>query len=390
MRCSKINNVSIFILILCFYIARFALSDCAENVFLIYLIPTFWVTLFIYLKAHKPYESRLNIKQTDEKLLLIAVILTVYFLVHLGLGLFVSYGKNPYYPNALINLWKYVFYIFFQEYVRFVMMNSSKKKNTDTVHVISLFIFIGIEIQPKYFLTQLSCGGLSDSFIYTIIPIILNNLLSTYFVKVYDRGYLLSSIYRIYLGLYTYSVPVYPNIKNQAVLLLKIIMIIFIFLECEITNKSRHPYKTKLRTKKQIRNSNNIFYLAVFSTCIPILLFISGITKYSPVSVFSGSMQGSIEIGDMVIVERVDHEYAVSSIRQGIVVAYRLNNIIVVHRILKVNKSLSNSEPSYITKGDHNNDPDEKKVLPDQIIGIVRYKLPYVGYPSVLIKKYLF
>lgn len=83
--------------------------------------------------------------------------------------------------------------------------------------------------------------------------------------------------------------------------------------------------------------------------------------------VVSGSMSGSIEINDMVVVHREDH-YEV-----GDVVSYKTESNLVTHRIV------DRTEDGFITKGDANNVEDREPVSPEQILGKVVLVVPGVG-----------
>ena len=48
-----------------------------------------------------------------------------------------------------------------------------------------------------------------------------------------------------------------------------------------------------------------------------------------------------------------------------------------------------NNEILYITKGDNNNMADKEKVKPSQINGVIRFKIPKLGYPSVWLSEFL-
>ncbi len=386
MKYFKINSGLLYTVIISFYILRFACSNYVEDIFLMYFIPTFWIIIFIYLKSNSPFENRLNITQTQQSFFSVIIIITLYFLLNFALGLFLSYSKNPYSPKALTYIWKYVFYIFFQEYARFRLVSDNKHKLINRIFIIALFVFI--QVDPIYFLNSLQNEKIIEYAIYILIPIILESLILTYFVNIYDSGYILSSAYRIYMGLYVYLIPVYPNLRKDSVLMLKILLILVLFFKTAIKDKSIR--KRSIFNRKYSKKNNRIFYSAVFAVSLVTIIFISGITKYFPLAITSGSMYSNIEVGDIVIVKKIDRECAISSLKEGDVIIYRLNNVLVVHRIMKVEKSPINSEPYFITKGDNNQKPDKEKVYLKQIVGITKYKISYLGYPAILFRKYLF
>ena len=62
---------------------------------------------------------------------------------------------------------------------------------------------------------------------------------------------------------------------------------------------------------------------------------------YKPMIVMSNSMESAIDVGDVVIVKEVD----TSTLKRGDIVAYRIDDVCITHRIAKVN-----SDGTYITK----------------------------------------
>ena len=68
------------------------------------------------------------------------------------------------------------------------------------------------------------------------------------------------------------------------------------------------------------------------------------------------------------------------------VIAYHKEDLIICHRISNVIKT--GDKVLYETKGDNNDSTDQLLVETDQVVGIVKYKIKYIGYPTVLLNKY--
>lgn len=88
---------------------------------------------------------------------------------------------------------------------------------------------------------------------------------------------------------------------------------------------------------------------------------------YSVAVVISGSMSGSIEIDDMVIIHRQE------SYSAGDVITFESGANLVTHRILDV------TEDGFVTKGDANNAPDLAPVPQELVVGKVVQVIPGVG-----------
>lgn len=89
---------------------------------------------------------------------------------------------------------------------------------------------------------------------------------------------------------------------------------------------------------------------------------------YSTAIVVSGSMSGTIEVDDMVIIHRRD------SYSWGDIITYKDGENLVTHRIVEIFE-----DGSYITKGDANNTADSEPVPFDSVIGRVALTIPKIG-----------
>lgn len=92
---------------------------------------------------------------------------------------------------------------------------------------------------------------------------------------------------------------------------------------------------------------------------------------WSSAVVVSGSMSGSIEVDDLIIIKSFEHY------KSGDIITFESGGNIVTHRIIGKN------DKGFITKGDANNTPDEKTVSPDLIIGKVVLRI--AGFGAVII-----
>ena len=99
-----------------------------------------------------------------------------------------------------------------------------------------------------------------------------------------------------------------------------------------------------------------------------------------PLTVLSGSMEPTYDIGDVVIVRSVDTDELVV----GDVITFQAVSGeagLTTHRIVGV--TLGSEGRSFVTQGDNNDAPDPHPVLPEQVRGAVWYSVPLVGYVSV-------
>lgn len=88
---------------------------------------------------------------------------------------------------------------------------------------------------------------------------------------------------------------------------------------------------------------------------------------FSTAVVISGSMSGSIEVNDMVVIRR-QNGYEI-----GDVVTFETDGSLVTHRII------DRTERGFTTRGDANNSPDLEPVQQEQIVGRVVLVIPKIG-----------
>ena len=97
-----------------------------------------------------------------------------------------------------------------------------------------------------------------------------------------------------------------------------------------------------------------------------------------PLMVQSGSMSGTIEVGDLIIVHTPDES---TELKKDDIVTFWDNEpggVLVTHRIVEVTAD-DDGKLAYRTKGDANNAADAELVYPDDIVGTYQFRIPYLG-----------
>lgn len=94
----------------------------------------------------------------------------------------------------------------------------------------------------------------------------------------------------------------------------------------------------------------------------------------TPMVVQSGSMSGTIEVGDLIFVGKTQPE----ELKEGDIIAYMSGQVVVTHRIVEITTD-ENGGLLFTTQGDANNAPDQAKVSGDKIVGIYQARIPKMG-----------
>lgn len=196
-------------------------------------------------------------------------------------------------------------------------------------------------------------------------------------------GELLVYSYRIPIALATVLLPIFPNVDwfFSSMLEVLVSLILFVFINYEHTIKVNRLTRWQ---KKKINPKNSV---SVIMMVIIFVVFVAGLLPYRPVAVMSNSMVPEFARGYVVITKKIN-EKDIKNIKVGDILEYQLNQSVVIHRIINIEDEKGSL--IFTTQGDNNNAPDIKKVEQNQIIGIVKFKIPYVGYPSVWFSEFLF
>lgn len=199
------------------------------------------------------------------------------------------------------------------------------------------------------------------------------NLLYNYVSNRY--GYKPVIIYRLITVLYAYIIPIIPNVYVFFRSFLRMIYpyIMYIILE---NTYSKSNFAVAYKDKKK-----NIISTAILvSVMAGITMLISCQFRYGILVIGSESMTGEINKGDAVVFE----QYTNQKIKEGQVIIFDKDNIMVVHRVVRIKNV--NGEYRYFTKGDANQKEDDSYITSKDIVGVTKFRIQYIGYPSLWVR----
>ena len=109
---------------------------------------------------------------------------------------------------------------------------------------------------------------------------------------------------------------------------------------------------------------------------------VPSIFGYKPFIVLSGSMSPQFDVGDLIIIKKVE----VNDLKKGDIIAFRDNeNYVTTHRIIEIENQ--NNKTCFETKGDNNNTKDELIICQDKIEGKYHSKISKAGHLLLFIQK---
>lgn len=339
--------------------------------------PLFYIILCIFTFILSDADQKQRIKAKTNKFQTIFIIIMSYLIIYILLGLILGYVKNIYSRTVigiLKNIWMYIIPILCLEIIRNILIRNSGNKKVILILIMIIFTLIDIDL---YSITQNSFthSELFKLIFSSFIPILTMNIVLTYISK--TSGYIANLIYRLPQSLTTIILPILPDLDWYFRGLLGIFLPIITFILIKNLNNKIESAEPR----KRIKQVKLIKLLVILIPMIIFALFIAGIFKYKPTAIVSNSMHPIFDRGDAVIVEKINTKNG-KNLKKYDIIEYKLENIIVAHRIIHIEEHNDGSK-LYITKGDNNNTADNKKVSSDQIIGVVKFRIPKVGYPTV-------
>ena len=346
----------------------------------IYIIFAFLLLLLIVLNFITGFEKNRKRFKKDGIILSIIFTLSYLFIIYVS-GLFLGFERNGYslsLLNIVRNSFPILVVILVSEFLRFEL--NTKSENQKSLIILSTFLFILVDINIAMQMYDFSnLNDLLEMVALVTLPSITKNILLTYFSL--NFGFASTLIYRIIMELYIYLVPILPDFN---IYLESIITFIYPLILLKIT---KLMLKTEEEKEIVVKNKNVVRFINVFLVLIMfvIVLLTSGVFKYYFLSIGSGSMTPNINKGDVVIVEKYNEE-ELGQIEKGDILVYKKENQVVVHRVVEVNKD---GKMAFRTKGDNNDSEDAWIINEKDVIGVAKFRIPLIGYPTVWLNEAL-
>ena len=285
-------------------------------------------------------------RYSKDIILEIIIVLMAFFLLYYLSGVLIGFAKNTNYLT-INSFCTCIFFIIIENAIPFSAHSISFNKDT--------FLLIAL----------------------TFLPSISENILCSYLGL--NLGYKPGIVYLLIMNLYKYFLPIIPNPNEYLYSLIFLLLPLIVLIRVINWFKKDRTEEVALENYKQ--SKKEFLYFIPLTIFISSLIYIvSGYFRYYAVAVASGSMEPKISKGDVVIVDKIYNE-----IKVGNVLAYNHDGKIIVHRIYRIVNN--NSEYFIYTKGDANNDYDKYKITEDMIVGIVKFKIPIIGYPTILLNE---
>lgn len=378
----KNNKIKLYILeILLFVILFVALivSSKLTYIALAMVLLTYTVLIKLIFKTKIP----LSIYKKQ-----ILIFMTIFAIIYLGIfylfGLYVYYFSKTPTVFGFETLYRYIIpltiiIISTEEIRQTIIIQNGKinilKKEFD---ISKILLFINTVLIDVLIYARLYDVTKFDDFLtvigFIIFASVACNLLYNYITKRYGNRSVI--IYKLITILYIYIIPIVPNMYIYFRSFLRMIYPYIIYLILENTY-SKTNFAVAYKDKK--KSIITITITLIISTLITML--ISCEFKYGILVIGSGSMTGTIDIGDSIVYE----QYKKQRINKGDIIVFNVMGIKTIHRVIEIENV--NNEIRYITKGDANEKEDIGYITNKNIIGITKFKIKYIGYPTLWLRE---
>ena len=301
----------------------------------------------------------------------------IYYLFIYLLGFFTGFLKNSYnlsFLSIIKNSIPYIIVIVLLEFIRYIFISKSREKKYIIVIITVLITVIDLYLMHGNY----DLNNYKSSFYLLslyILPAISKNMFLSFIT--YNYGYKPSIIYRLIIEIPLFFLPILPNFGKYLDSIVRLILpalMYFRIVNLFVKKKSNFIY----RNYRFISNTIFISFslIVVYLTC--------GLFKYYSLAIGSGSMGPNINLGDVVIVEKVKQDN-LDSLKVGDVLVFKHDNKTIVHRIVAIKET--HNRLIFRTKGDHNEESDNYDINSSDVIGKVNFKLSYIGYPVIWLNK---
>jgi len=320
----------------------------------------------------------MKVKNTVIQLaIMIGVFQVVLYLIG---GLFSTFGRSPYSfaPTGILTNLLYVGSMLVgMELSRAWLVNRLGKKRPFlalafvavlyTVLALPLARLMGIkpELQSITYVNS------------TILPTLAESMMASFLALL--GGPLAAIAYRGILQAFWWFSPILPDLPWA---FKGIIGVVVPVVGLAVANTMRTSRPKPARPRRE-REGSLGGWIVTTIIAVAIIWFAVGLFPMRPVTIISGSMRPTLEVGDVVIVAKVSSDV----IRPGDILHYReAPGITAMHRVIEIQEL--DGKKVFITQGDANAEPDAEPVLPGNVVGRAVFSIPRIGWASIAIREF--
>lgn len=293
-----------------------------------------------------------------------------------GAGLLIGFAKSPYslsFIGIVKNVLPLLITIGLSELLRYNFIKKNEKSKLILLLTIILFTLIDVSLMMHlYHLSKVA--QIIEMITVVVVPSVAKNYVLCDMAKKY--GYESGIIYQFITNIGLYILPVVPSygpyldsVFNFLQPLAVWFIINLIYQKTETDDVREKHLLSKVIT--------GIFIMLI----VLIIALYSNLFRYWIAVIGSGSMSPTIEVGDAIIIDK-SYQKHLDKLKKGDILVFQIHNIMYTHRITDIKQV--NGTYSIFTKGDRKGQAqDTWTVTNDDVVGVVKMKIPFIGKPSV-------
>lgn len=350
------------LLLLSIFIPTKIVTD--ELVFAVTLLPCFALVLY-FIKRRKVLSYN-----KGQVLMLTCASALMFFTLYYLSGLFFGYGSI----SSRLSIYHYlksvlpaVVIIVLVEIIRELLVMQESKVVSVCAYLIGVLSeFIIFSDVPS----TLTFYSFMDMFALNLLPAFVSSFMHSYIAKLY--GAKPNIAFRLLFAIPVIALSRLPVLNDALYAFARIIVpyAIYSFIKALYENKNKFALK---RTSKW----SNFGFASAIAVMVMIVMLVSCQFRFGAIVIGTGSMTGEMNVGDVVIYERYEGE----DIKTDDVIVFYRYDTLTVHRVVDI--KYIDGIKRYYTKGDANEEMDSGYVTDSSIVGIVKGKVPYVGYATI-------
>lgn len=136
------------------------------------------------------------------------------------------------------------------------------------------------------------------------------------------------------------------------------------------------PHTIHLKTALDFLS--NLLLLSALT--VTLLLFIPRAVGMNTYTVLSSSMEPALPVGSVIFTAPCS---SLDQIKEQNIIAFQAGSVFVTHRVVSIDRKTG----GMITQGDANKVADDSPVFMEDVIGKVRFYLPYLGYILIMLQE---
>ncbi len=324
-----------------------------------------------------------NFRFKKDVMLNIVIMLLMYYFIIYILGLFTGFIRSSYSLapiNIIKNTFPVILFIVVSELLRYEIF--PKTKNNIACLIIGCAAFVMMDVNLMIHLYDVSTYlGLTKMICLVVFPSVTKNIFLIFLTN--KVGYSNTILYMLITNLSTYILPIFPDFGEYINVLLETVLPIVIMVRL---SSMFNYYEIRKIKSSRYNKSKMVLYSVITAALFTIVILTSGLFTYQALTIGSASMHPAIDKGDVIVLRKYK-ESEFDKIKKGDVLVHNHDNKIIVHRVVEILNV--NGKTNFITKGDNNDSKDGWIIKEDDVIGIVKFKVKYIGMPTVALNELL-